>query len=560
MAAFDLPVQRPGMLQVPDMVNQGSRNLMQFMRLQQQRRNEEDRLELDRENSANSLALDKQKAEDLAAFRAGQLAQDELRTTNQANNYQATQNLARDRFDWDKGANDRKLAQNQLLNQAFLNASNTAREGLGEQFQFTDNNMAALQADERFQAMSPEQQQQFLATSRDKFVSDIGLHTGKRKYEQALRQKFANTQGTPEQIETQIQNELTRVFPEQNNQLTRILAANMGVGSRGSQSKIPGLDDVGNIVDEQQFVNGWKERQDVETGDRSWFGKLLDVNDTDLTDRNIATFVSNMKSQGFNAVEALTALEVAADGDAADGSFDAIVAGNVTPDNPVVQSAINARNLKDRASGQTTNSAANFTQFLSSQMNVNLPTTELRRREILLGMLGNKIQKAEADGSINNAPDQETTEIVQELVKQDEQAVANGTPEEQVGGFAKFLGGKQNAQSIQNIADAVGDTAGSAFDSVIDAAGVVSDGLSNTIDNRGLLGLLGSALTNNTTSALTGGMLDLFSGNPETRIQSLQKELAQMNTDNPQGAGARRAKVIQQEIAQLQELLKQQQG
>jgi len=33
-----------------------------------------------------------------------------------------------------------------------------------------------------------------------------------------------------------------------------------------------------------------------------------------------------------------------------------------------------------------------------------------------------------------------------------------------------------------------------------------------------------------------------------------------MNTDNPQGAGARRAKVIQQEIAQLQELLKQQQG
>jgi len=221
MAAFDLPVQRPGMLQVPDMVNQGSRNLMQFMRLQQQRRNEEDRLELDRENSANSLALDKQKAEDLAAFRAGQLAQDELRTTNQANNYQATQNLARDRFDWDKGANDRKLAQNQLLNQAFLNASNTAREGLGEQFQFTDNNMAALQADERFQAMSPEQQQQFLATSRDKFVSDIGLHTGKRKYEQALRQKFANTQGTPEQIETQIQNELTRVFPEQNNQLTQ---------------------------------------------------------------------------------------------------------------------------------------------------------------------------------------------------------------------------------------------------------------------------------------------------------------------------------------------------
>ena len=170
-----------------------------------------------------------------------------------------------------------------------------------------------------------------------------------------------------------------------------------------------------------------------------------------------------------------------------------------------------------------------------------------------------KIQKAEADGSINEAPDQETTEIVQELAQQDQQAIANGTPEEQVGGFAQFLGGKQNGQSIQSGLDAVSDTAGEAFDSISDSVGVVSDGISNTIDNRGLLGLLSSALTNNPVANLASGAVNMFSSDPATQIESLQKELAMMNTDNPESAGARRAAVIQRQIAELQELMKQQQ-
>ena len=456
MAAFDLPVQRPAMLQIPDTVNQGSRNLMQFMRLQQQRRNEEDRLALERENAANRLALDKENAQNLAAFREGQLDLDQQRTNNQRQNLIDTLQLSRDRFKWDQNANQRQLEENQRLKQQFLNATNTARESLSEQFQFTDNDMAALQDDERFQAMSPEQQQQFLANARDSFVGDIGLHSGKRRYEQALRQAYANTQGTPEQVEIQIQSELNRVFPEQNTQLINALATSMGVGSRGSRTKVPGLDDAGNIIDEQEYVNNWKERHSVESGDRSWLGKILDRNDTDLTDRNIAIYISNMKSQGFNAVEALTALEVAADNDTADSSFDAIVAGSITPNNPVVQAAINARNLKNRASSQTNPNVGNFGQVLAAQMNVNLPTTELRRREILLGMLGDKIQQAEADGSTDKVTDKETTEIIEELAQQDQQALANGTPEDQVGSFAAFLGGKQSGQTIQNLLNSAG--------------------------------------------------------------------------------------------------------
>lgn len=374
MAAYDLQVQRPGMLQVPNTLNQGASNLMQFMRSQQERRNQEDRLK-----------LEQIKTNDQRAFNQDRLKLDETRTNNQLQDTLADNARADSNLEWLKGAPEREKKSAIDLNQAFQGATESARTELGKLFQITDSNLKALQSDKRFLQMSDEDQQLFKDKYTEKMRGNIGKILGKSKYEQALRKSYSNTQGTPEQIDARVKSEIDRVYPGQDDVVTKLMLSNMGYNSNGTKRKVDGLDDVGNIVDEQKYVDNWKQKSAVESGSRGWFGNLFDVWDTDLTDQNTAQYIDQMKKRGFNAVEALTALEVTKDNDTVGDGFEAFLSGKVTDSfKSVLSAAQSAKNLKAQASNSQN---GNMAGMLSSLLNSGAPVTEMQRREILLGML-----------------------------------------------------------------------------------------------------------------------------------------------------------------------------
>lgn len=556
MAAYELRTQAPAMLQVPDSVNQGSRNLMQFMRSQQEQRNAQDR-----------LALEKQNVENLKQFRAGKLNLDQQRTDNQLQDTTADNIRADNAQTWMQGAEERARTAAKNLNVALNDGYKNARGTLANAFDFTPDNMAALQQDERFMAMGKDEQAAFIDNARTQFQNDIPKHVGMQQYEMAIRNELAQTSATPEQIESQVQARLQSAFPEadpMNAQMMSLMARNMGINtSTGSRTKVPGLDDVGNIIDEQKYVQGWMENADVEKGNRTWFGKLLDVGGRDLNESNVATYISQMKQRGFNAVEALSALEVHRDADAVGAGFDQFIKGEMTDAfKPVIDAAVNARNLKARQSGSGGQGSADLMNLIASQ---NQPrgqaSTELQRREILLGMLGQRLQAAQQSGNGNAGIDAETAKLIEDvaaMAPKEGETVGNPLATQMVDAAGQQPQSNDPSQFMQMLLGQNAVSGDAALDSINKnvftpignaVGGRVFDrvqGFQNAYNQNGLLGVAGEIGPGN-------DLIDLIKsiGTPDTpaqQIQALEAELAMLH---PSQRNVKRGAYIQKQIAEL---------
>ena len=550
MSAFDLVVRGPTQVQIPQGINQGAQNLMQFMRVQQ-----------DSKNKRDTLALETKKADAAEKHRAGQLDLDTQRTSNQQSNFLANQNLADRKFTFDQGADARELAGNVALNQAFAGASAKALGGLAENFNFTQGNVAAYKADPRYQAMGPEEQQAFDTNAIGQFRGNIGKHAGMQKVEQALRAKMANTGGTPEQVENRVQAILKGMFPEQQPMNAATLKAMMP-GASGSFAKPQGLDNASKIIQEQNFVNDWKERASVEKGSGSFF----DFFDQDLTDQNIANYTAQMKGQGFNAVQALTALDTIRDDDTIDVKFKdfmsapkRLAAGEISADSKdykayqkVLGAASNARGLSPQGqNAQGGNSAAMMRLFAQQNQPRGQASTELQRREILLGMLGEKIKAAQQIGAGNQEVDEEVISLKNEIDSID--ANATNIPQEEGGGALDYLFGK-NASSLKSGINALGNAGSSALDVGSNVLSDSSERFAKTREDSGLLSALAKRFTGvEAISSLADNILPNNSGAEQigNKEKIFKRELAQQKSGPQSAVSAARIEELEKLLLEL---------
>ncbi len=394
MAAYDLIVQKPAQLAIPNTFNQSASNVLNSVRLAQQQKNEEDRLALDNAKEANRS--NEAKALQLLRERTQQFAEGS-----------------------DARAKQGRIDTNQSLEQALM----SARNQLGGQFNFTDANRAAIENDIRFAKMTDDQKAQFWNDARAKMVGDIGKHTDPRLYERAIRAQYANTDATPEMIDQAVQNEMNRVYGVADNDLMKTLARSaVGGSSGGGLNKPPEFDNVRNYVDAADYVQKWSERAGVEKGDGGWF----DFGDTDLTEQNVARYIASMRNRfGFNEVESLNALDTMRDGDTVNIDFNEVMNADVNGNSAASQtlkklydvgnSMRQTRTVGTGSGGSNQNQALQVMQMINGT--TRRGTTEAQRRDLLFTMLTERMGVAEAKKQTEALTESKVPEKVVKEVK-----------------------------------------------------------------------------------------------------------------------------------------------
>jgi hypothetical protein len=229
MAAFDLKTATPSMLQIPDSVNQGSRNMMQFMRQQQDSRNQKDR-----------LALEGKKADAAAEFRAGQLDLDQQR-----------QNFV-------EGADQRAIDATRTRNKSINDAINTGKTSLASDFSIGEENLSLLMNDPRVQAMSPEKQTEFLKTQQSGMQARQAQDIGPGYLFQSLVNNLTNSNTSFEESQEIAKGIVAQEFPDADLtqfNMAREMAKNFGGGNQGGSSKSLAYDDTGKLQSQQKAYN-----------------------------------------------------------------------------------------------------------------------------------------------------------------------------------------------------------------------------------------------------------------------------------------------------------------
>jgi hypothetical protein len=229
MAAFDLKTATPSMLQIPDSVNQGSRNMMQFMRQQQDSRNQKDR-----------LALEGKKADAAAEFRAGQLDLDQQR-----------QNFV-------EGADQRAIDATRTRNKSINDAINTGKTSLASDFSIGEENLSLLMNDPRVQAMSPEKQTEFLKTQQSGMQARQAQDIGPGYLFQSLVNNLTNSNTSFEESQEIAKGIVAEKFPDADLtqfNMAREMAKNFGGGNQGGSSKSLAYDDTGKLQSQQKAYN-----------------------------------------------------------------------------------------------------------------------------------------------------------------------------------------------------------------------------------------------------------------------------------------------------------------
>jgi hypothetical protein len=229
MAAFDLKTATPSMLQIPDSVNQGSRNMMQFMRQQQDSRNQKDR-----------LALEGKKADAAAEFRAGQLDLDQQR-----------QNFV-------EGADQRAIDATRTRNKSINDAINTGKTSLASDFSIGEENLSLLMNDPRVQAMSPEKQTEFLKTQQSGMQARQAQDIGPGYLFQSLVNNLTNSNTSFEESQEIAKGIVAEKFPDADLtqfNMAREMAKNFGGGNQSGSSKSLAYDDTGKLQSQQKAYN-----------------------------------------------------------------------------------------------------------------------------------------------------------------------------------------------------------------------------------------------------------------------------------------------------------------
>lgn len=281
MAAYDLTVQRPSLLAIPDTFNKSTNNVLNAVRLAQERKNNEDKMELD--NRRQSFI---------------------------------------------EGAAQRERDAQKALNTSLEEALQGTRQSFINGFAFNGENRAAIENDERYLKATDEQKQAYWDTVTNKINTSIGKHTDPAQYERVLRAKLAGTTATAEQINDYVNNEMTRVYGTGDTELAKTLAAaslrNSG-GSQGGYNKLPRMDDPGFAAEERAFVKEWLDDAGAAKGNgKSLFNPLswFDPGGNNLTEQNVNSYVNSMRNNhGLTAAQSLQALEAIRDGDELEVNF-----------------------------------------------------------------------------------------------------------------------------------------------------------------------------------------------------------------------------------------------
>lgn len=558
MAAFDLNAPAPGMLQIPNGINQGAQNLMQFMRLQQDNRNKRDMLDFQKtkeDNSvkqANSQLQHQQKVESnrLLDVMADNVRADQQLKDNTAN-LVADNTREDNKFKFDKGAIARKEAGNLRLNQALQGATDTAFQGLSDGFQLTPETIESYKKDSNYLSKSPEEQAAFDAEITAMFKDNAYQQVGRQRTEQALRQNLSNTHGSPEQLEGRIQKELESRFKPKDDQLFNTLVSLTGGGGRSGSSvgTNVGLDDTGELRATMKFVDEFEKAHNVEKGDG---GFLPDIGATDLTQQNLTAFFSEMTNRGYNQVEAAAALKGHLNGDTAGTGFDEFLAGTVTEDfEPVLRSAKAIRALKAERQKQGSTGVGGNSQFLSNLIsareNHGAPTTAAQRLEIIRGKLGSKIQQAQQDGNGSSGLDEETKKLIEEqsAIEYELGSGQQSNTAEQPNQLMQLMAGN-NAGNVESIFQSIrNNTSKPLADFLYSKLQEGSEQVSDTVSEEGLLGVARKGISYPATT-----LTNLFSkpDTPREKIKDLKNELYRIH---PVKGDKKRAEELKRMIALL---------
>lgn len=290
MAAYDLTVDKPGMLQIPNTFDKGAQNLMQFMRMQQEQRNNQDRLALDQQRVANT-------AKDTQA--------DNLRED--------------DKLGWLKGADQREIDTTIKRNQGITNALNTGKTSLASDFSISEENLAQLYNDPRFAAMAPEEQKSFIDKSQGMFRQMKAQDIGPEYLFNSLVKNLTNSGASFEESQSIAENEISKLYPDLDaarlKMLTEMGGKNLLGTGRSSGKGVP-LDDTSKMAAQNTEVENFMKTYDVEDESR-FFKSLTDWGGDDLTRPDVENYSSTMLTQyGLPKATALNALKGSLDGDA----------------------------------------------------------------------------------------------------------------------------------------------------------------------------------------------------------------------------------------------------
>lgn len=385
MAAYDLTVQRPSLLAIPDTFNRSANNVLNAVRLAQERKNNEDKMELD--NRRQSFI---------------------------------------------EGAPQRERDAQKALNQSLAGGLQSTRQNFIDNFIFDAQNRAAIESDERFANATAEQQKAYWDTVTGKINANIGKNTDPRLYEGNLRAQLAKTSATQEQIDNYVANEMTRVYGTGDTELARTLAAaslrGSGTGSQGGYNKLPRMDDPGFAAEERAFVKEWLDDAGAAKGNGKSLNPLtwFDPGGNNLTEQNVNAYVNSMRNNhGLTAAQSLQALETVRDGDELEVNFNEMMNADINGNSnaskalrKVVTAGMGMRDLRlqgTAAGGNQTGSSADFASILASASRRG--TTVAQRRDLLFAELTTMFGPKAAKEMAEEATDSKVPKSVVEKVE-----------------------------------------------------------------------------------------------------------------------------------------------
>ncbi|WAK44653.1 hypothetical protein vBAmePPT11V19_00027 [Alteromonas phage vB_AmeP_PT11-V19] len=381
MAAYDLQVQRPNLLQIPTTFNRSAQTALNAVRVNQEQKNLEDKLAL----ASREQALQERK-----------------QTFNE-------------------GAGARAEQARIALNKSMENARVGARDGLAQAFQFDQGNRAAIENDARYLAATEEQRQNFWDTANSKIAGSIGKHTSPREYETALRAQFAETSATPEQIDAYVSNEMAKIYGTGGGDLTEILArsALSGGGTGSSGLKPPRADDPGNTIQTAKDTREWVKRNTIE-GSGSWLDSLFGDN---LNERDFYKFADGAKANfGVTDADVTRVLESYKDDESV--SFDLRTAFNGSKESQGIFNELagkfnDIKRLRNQGVGGSGNSGNNVAQAMQIvQAAAPRGTTVTQRRDLLFSILADQLGPAEAKKQVEKETDLKVPDkVVEEAEK-----------------------------------------------------------------------------------------------------------------------------------------------
>jgi len=316
MAAFDLPVVNPGTVNVAPTLQSGARNLMDFMRQQQNRKNQEDTLAMQQANMAANHMLKKEG-----------LALDKTRTDNQQANFLANQKIAQDGLAYEMGADQRAVEKSKRLFEA-IEQGRKGVQGEESTFSLSEGTLQQLHKNKDFLAMTIDERNAFIESQQNLFRGMRAEDIGPAFMRDSIIKSLAGTGESYEEIMSIADKEVNARWKDSDaaqiahaKEIYSLTGGGSG-GSKPRSGKNLAFDNTGEFLEQQKYTENFINQYDVENSKSgkvlfNGLRKLLDRGGQDLNRPNLQTYMDGMLTN-FNipAPYALNALKSHIDDDA----------------------------------------------------------------------------------------------------------------------------------------------------------------------------------------------------------------------------------------------------